>query len=148
MNEEKIFQQVDFIRQRTLDEMEGLTEEQADKVKEGFNNTIRWNLGHIYTAQNVLISKFGGKNIEMPPRYLELFGPGSIPADWEGDIPTLSELKQRLEEQPKKLKEALTGQLDDKAKEPFQFLTTLGEILNFSLYHEGLHTGIIKSLKK
>lgn len=148
MNEEKIFQQVDFIRQRTLDEMEGLTEEQADKVKEGFNNTIRWNLGHIYTAQNVLISKFGGKNIEMPPRYLELFGPGSIPADWEGDIPTLSELKQRLEEQPKKLKEALTGQLDDKAKEPFQFLTTVGEILNFSLYHEGLHTGIIKSLKK
>lgn len=148
MNEEKIFQQVDFIRQRTLDEMEGLTEEQADKVKEGFNNTIRWNLGHIYTAQNVLISKFGGKNIEMPPRYLELFGPGSIPADWEGDIPTLSELKQRLEEQPKKLKEALTGQLHDKAKEPFQFLTTVGEILNFSLYHEGLHTGIIKSLKK
>ncbi|WP_010530194.1 DinB family protein [Lentibacillus jeotgali] len=148
MNEEMIFQQINLVRQNTLNEMEDLSEEQADQIPEGFRNTIRWNLGHIYTVQNVLLSKFGGKNIETPPRYLELFAPGTKPADWQGDVPTLDELGQLLEEQPVKLREALSGQLDEKAAEPFQSLSTIGEILNFTMYHEGMHVGTIKGLKK
>lgn len=70
MNEEMIFKQINLVRQNTLNEMENLTEEQADQMPEGFRNTIRWNLGHIYTVQNALISKFGGKNIDTPSRRL------------------------------------------------------------------------------
>ncbi|MBU8878200.1 DinB family protein [Bacillus sp. FJAT-29790] len=148
MNEEMIFQQIDLIREKTLNEMEDLLEEQADLMPRGFRNTIRWNLGHIYTFQNILLSKFGGKHFETPTRYLELFAPGTKPDDWEGEIPTLDELKQLLEEQPAKIKEALAGHLDEKAAEPFKSLSTIGELLNFSMYHEGLHVGIIKGLKK
>lgn len=148
MNEEMIFQQINLIRQNTLNEIEGLSEEQADQRPEGFLNTIRWNLGHIYTVQNALVSKFGGKNIDMPSRYLELFAPGTKPADWQGEVPTLDELKQLLEEQPAKLKEALAGQLNEKAAKSFKSLSTIGEILNFTMYHEGLHLGTIKGLKK
>jgi uncharacterized damage-inducible protein DinB len=148
MNEEMIFKQINLIRQNTLNEMEDLSEEQADQRPEGFHNTIRWNLGHIYTVQNVFVSKFGGKNIDTPSRYLELFAPGTKPADWQGEVPTLDELKRLLEEQPAKLKEALAGQLDEKAAEPFISLSTIGELLNFTMYHEGLHVGTIKGLKK
>ncbi|KGP91460.1 hypothetical protein N780_19835 [Pontibacillus chungwhensis BH030062] len=147
MNEEQIFQQVNLVRKGTLKELVGVTEEQADQQPEGFKNTIRWNLGHIYVVQNSLIAKFGGKSIETPSRYLKLFSPGTSPSDWQGDVPSLSELKQQLEEQPAKLKDTLTGQLDDKATEDFLSLQTVGEILTFSLYHEGVHTGTIKSLK-
>lgn len=147
MNEEMIFQQINLVRQNTLNEMIDLSVEQADQMPEGFNNTIRWNLGHIYTVQNALVSKFGGINIETPARYLELFAPGTKPADWQGEVPTLDELKQTLEEQPEKLKEALSGKLDEKAVEPFKSLSTIGEILNFTMYHEGLHMGTIKGLR-
>jgi uncharacterized damage-inducible protein DinB len=148
MNEEMIFKQINLVRQNTLNEMENLTEEQADQMPEGFRNTIRWNLGHIYTVQNALISKFGGKNIDTPSRCLELFAPGTKPADWQGEVPTLDELKQLLKEQPVKLKEALAGQLDEKSAEPFKSLSTIGELLNFTMYHEGMHLGTIKGLKK
>ncbi|PAV28718.1 hypothetical protein CIL05_15670 [Virgibacillus profundi] len=148
MNEAMIFQQINLIRQNTLKEMENLSEEQADQMPEGFRNTIRWNLGHIYVVQNSLLSQFGGKDIETPPRYLELFAPGTKPADWQGEVPTLNEVKQLLEEQPAKLKEVLAGQLDEEAIKPFNSLTTVGQILSFTSYHEGMHMGIIKGLKK
>ncbi|MCA0970789.1 DinB family protein [Halobacillus litoralis] len=147
MNEEQIFQQIQLVRTSTLKEIEGVTEEQADLQPEGFNNTIRWNLGHIYVVQNSLMTRFGGKPVETPQRYLELFAPRTNPADWEGEVPSLDELKKALEEQPGVLKNVLAGQLDDEAAQAFLGLPTVGEILNFTLYHEGLHTGGIKALK-
>ncbi|UZD44899.1 DinB family protein [Peribacillus frigoritolerans] len=88
------------------------------------------------------------RHIETPPRYLELFAPGTKPADWEGEVPTLDELKQLLEEQPAKMKEALAGQLHLIAAVPIKSLSTIGELLNFTMYHEGMHVGVIKGLKK
>ena len=148
MNEEQIFKQIDMVRQSTLKEMEGISEEQADQIPDGFRNNIRWNLAHIYVTQNILLSDFGGKDIETSSKDLEMFAPGTKPADWEGEAPTLKEIKQRLEEQPAKLKEALSGQMEDEAKEAFMSLPTVGEILNYTLYHEGAHVGIIKAIKK
>lgn len=148
MKEEMIFQQINLVRQNTLNEMANLTEEQADLVPVGFNNSIRWNLGHIFTVQNGLILQFGGKVTETPVHYFELFAPGTKPADWSAEVPPLHELKQLLEEQPAKLKEALAGQLDEQAAKAFKTLTTVGEILNFSIFHEGMHLGAIKGLKK
>lgn len=148
MNEEQIFKQVDMVRQSTLKEMEGISEEQADQIPDGFRNNIRWNLAHIYVTQNILLSDYGGKDIETPSRDLEMFAPGTKPADWEREAPSLEEIKQQLKEQPDKLKEALSGQMGDEAKEAFMSLPTVGEILNFTLYHEGAHVGIIKAIKK
>ncbi|MDN4493574.1 DinB family protein [Ureibacillus aquaedulcis] len=143
-----IFQQINLVRQNTLNEMTNLTEEQADLVPAGFSNSIRWNLGHIYTVQNGLISQFGGKVIETPAHYFKLFAPGTKPADWPAEVPTLHELKQLLEEQPARLQKALAGQLEEQAEKAFKTLSTVGEILNFTTYHEGMHLGAIKGLKK
>src|SRR5699024_3268597 len=101
MNEEQIFKQVDMVRKSTLKEMEGLSEKQADQIPEGFRNNIRWNLAHIYVTQNILLSDYGGKDIETASRDLELFAPGTKPADWEKEAPSLEEIKQQLENQPR-----------------------------------------------
>jgi len=147
MNEDKLFKQMDSIRALTLKVFDDLSEALADKIPGGFRNSIRWNLGHIWTVQNSLLQNFGGITLDLPPRYMELFAPGTKPADWQGDIPTLDELKQHLENQPAKLQEHLAGKLDDQAAKPFLGYTTVGEILMFTLYHEGLHLGAIKALK-
>ncbi|ARI77843.1 DinB family protein [Halobacillus mangrovi] len=147
MNEEQIFKQINLVRKATLKGLDSVTEEQADKQPEGFRNTIRWNLGHIYVVQNSLIAKFGGKPIETQSHYLKLFAPGTKPSDWQGEVPSLDELRQELNEQPFRLKKVLAGQLEDEAAEAFLSLPTVGEILNFTLYHEGVHTGTIKAIK-
>jgi uncharacterized damage-inducible protein DinB len=147
MNEDMLFKQINSIRENTLKEFNGLSEEQANQIPKGFRNSILWNLGHIFTVQNLLLQNYGGVTMEMPPHNIELFAPGTKPADWKGDAPALEELKQRLEEQPAKLKDLLTGKLNDQAAKPFRTYTTIGEILIFTLYHEGLHTGAIKGLK-
>ena len=148
MNEELIFQQMNFIRQITLYEMKHLLEDQADQMPQGFSNTIRWNLGHIYTFQNMLLSQYGGKNIELPDGYTELFAPKTKPVDWPSEVPTLAELKQLLEQQPAIIQEALAGHLNETALKPFKSISTIGELLIFSMYHEGMHIGTIKALKK
>src|SRR5699024_8672253 len=131
MNEEQIFKQVDMVRQSTLKEMEGLSEEQADQIPEGFRNNIRWNLAHIYVTQHNLRCDYGGNNIGPLCRDLKMYAPGTKPADWEEEAQTLEEIKKQLEYQPAKLKEALSGQMDDEAEEAFMSLPTVGEILNF-----------------
>lgn len=46
-----IFKQLKFVRSVTVRAVEGLSEGILDSIPEGFNNNIRWNLGHIYLVQ-------------------------------------------------------------------------------------------------
>ena len=147
MNADLLFKQINMARENTLKEFNGLSEEQANQVPKGFRNSIRWNLGHICTVQNLLLKNYGGITLEVPFHYIELFAPGTKPADWKDDVPTLDELKQRLEEQPARLKDILAGKLNDQAVKQFRTFTTIGEIAIFTLFHEGLHIGAIKGLK-
>lgn len=152
MNEETLWEEISLVRQRLLDEVKDVSEEAADKMPEGFRNTIRWNLGHIYVVQEKLVAGLAGETPQIPSHYGDLFAPGTKPADWEGEIPKLSSIEAILEEQPVKLKDRFAGRLDEKVTKPFTpgnlELDTIGKILNFTLYHEGLHTGFIKGLKR
>ncbi len=66
--------------------------------------------------------------------------------------PSLKELRDLLEDQPKRVKEAYTGRLDEQGEKPFDLgtvtFTTLGEVLSFANWHEGLHQGTITSIKR
>ncbi|MFF3923476.1 DinB family protein [Paenibacillus lactis] len=50
MMNEALLNQLDFARASTLAAAKDVTEQEADIVPEGFANSIRWNLGHIYTV--------------------------------------------------------------------------------------------------
>lgn len=147
MNEVDVFQQLDLVRKITLSELDGITEEQADIIPDGFRNNIRWNLGHMYTVQNTMLSHHAGIELATPKHYEELFSPGTKPADWEGDIPTLTEIIEKLKAQPTQIKEALSGRLGESAKKPFIKQNNVGQILTFTFYHEGLHISTIKAFK-
>lgn len=46
-----VFKQIKFVRSVTVRAVEGLSEGTLNSIPEGFNNNIRWNLGHIYLVQ-------------------------------------------------------------------------------------------------
>lgn len=112
MNEDIIWQEIGFVRQAVLSEVENVSEEAADRMPEGFRNTIRWNLGHMYVAQESLVTGLAGKTPQMPERYEELFAPGTKPADWQGNIPDLTDIRKNLKEQSARLKEQFGGRLE------------------------------------
>ncbi len=61
--------------------METLDDKTADTQPNGFNNTIRWHIGHVLTAAEVFM--FGKEFKQLPTEYPGMFGYGSRPSKWK-----------------------------------------------------------------
>ncbi|CAN7604601.1 MULTISPECIES: DinB family protein [unclassified Paenibacillus] len=151
--EQITLKQLDFIRKTTIKAVAGLSENTIDHIPEGFNNNIRWNLGHIYTVQEKFAFHFAGEPLHLPENFDRLFAKGTKPADWNEELPSLEELLALLAEQPKRIQSILQDRLDESVAKPFTtgsglLLNTIGEFLNFTLYHEGMHFNTISILKR
>lgn len=88
-----------------------------------------------------------------PPSYAAMFSPGTKPADWQGNIPSLETLAAQLKEQHARIKEQFQSRLNESLPKPFELgdkgvMHTYGEIMVFTLFHEGMHIGMISSLRK
>ncbi|MGN7470064.1 DinB family protein [Brevibacillus sp. SAFN-007a] len=150
-NDSFVWNQYDLIRRLFLESVSKTTEEEADIVPTGFRNNIRWNVGHIFLTQGYLL--FGPTGVECPQSYAALFSPGTKPADWQGDIPSLETLHAQLTEQHARIKERLQGRLNEPLPKPFELgdkgvMHTYGEMMVFTLFHEGMHFSAISSLRK
>ncbi|OES46574.1 DinB family protein [Domibacillus iocasae] len=148
-----LFNQLAFIRSQTLKGVQGIAEEASLVVPDRFNNNIKWNLGHIYLIQERFAFYFTGGEMMMPVSFHDWFGRGTKPADWQGDLPKTDELRALLEQQTERIKREVGHRLEEKVIEPMTTstgltLSTVEEMLTYSLYHEGLHTEIIKSIKR
>lgn len=152
VNPGSLLTQVDIIRSITLQAVESLHEEEADVQPEGFNNTIRWHLGHIYLVQERLAFRHAGFPVDVPQPYIDLFANGTRPAGWTEEAPSLAELGCRLTEQPGRIRTLLGEKLLEPPAVPFaRFggkLDTIGAILGYSLFHEGQHLGVIQLIKQ
>lgn len=150
--DESLFSMMAFVRSATLKAVEGISEGTADVVPEGLNNNIRWNLGHIFSSQESLALGRAGEPMQIPEEFRKFFAGGTKPADWVGEPPTVEELIKLLSEQPNRIREKLGNRLHEEAVKPFIIpgltLKTIGELLTFTLYHEGIHVQNIKNLRK
>ncbi|MDQ6419651.1 DinB family protein [Paenibacillus sp. LHD-117] len=148
-----VFQQLAFVRKLTLKAAEGLTEEMADIVPDGFRNSLRWQLGHLYVVLERFAFKAPGLPQQLPDGFRERFEFGTSPLTWAVDapLPTLPELRELLAEQPARVEALLAQRLREEVA-PYTTstgftLSTPGEFLGLALYHEGLHQGAVKLYK-
>jgi hypothetical protein len=149
-----LFKQMVFVRSQTIKMMEGVTEEIADRIPEGFRNSIRWNLGHIYVVLERFAFQYIGLPQHLPNGFKEQFEYGTSPSNKPVSIPvpTLQELAILLKEQQERIREALAHRLQDKIVPPYTTSTgitleTPEQFLSFNLYHEGMHLSVIKLYK-
>ncbi|MBY0147496.1 DinB family protein [Neobacillus niacini] len=151
MNEKMIFDLFEFARNATLKVAQGITEENADIIPNGFPNSLRWQLGHIYVAVEGIVFHFSNETPNLPDGYLDLFKTGTKTTGWNITPPSIEELIPLLSEQVNRVKETFAGRLDEKIANPFTMgslkLETIGELLSYASFHESEHTGIVKSLK-
>lgn len=152
--EHYLFTQLAFVRGQTLKLMDGVTEEIADQIPEGFRNTIRWNLGHIYVVLERFAFQYMGLPQHLPNGFKEQFEYGTSPTNKPDSIPvpTLQELEILLKEQGERIRKVLEHRLQEKIVPPYTTSAgiTLGtpeQFLSFNLYHEGMHISVIKLYK-
>lgn len=152
MMTQSIFNTGKVLHQVVIGQLQGVAEEYFDKQPEGFNNTIRWNVGHmIYWMDKYSTLSFGSPSA-IPDSYEMLFNSGTKPLNWTVAPPSKEELVEMLMAQLSRLSELTPEMLDEKLSTPyslgpFQF-NTASELFNFALIHEAIHLGTISSQLK
>ncbi|KZZ84345.1 DinB family protein [Bacillus sp. SJS] len=152
MKESAIFDLYDVYREYTIELMSSIPEEQSSVIPEGFSNSLHWNFGHILVSQEQSMFNLGlDQSGELPVATLEAFKRGTSPSDWSGTPLTLSEIQVQLQKQKVRIKSTFSGRLGDPAANVFDLgqqrqLKTLGDLFVGSLWHEGLHQGIVDSI--
>lgn len=142
---ESIKKQFELARTSIFKTVESSSKEVFDVQPQGYNNTIRWQLGHVLVAAEQFL--FGGLD-KLPNEYGALFGYGSKPANWEGEVPTMEELIEQLKAQLSRIKEIPAEHFQEKLPEPIFGCTTFGELAGFTAWHESNHNGQIHAMAK
>jgi hypothetical protein len=143
-----LLQQLEDYRMETLHAASGLTEEWADLVPAGFNNNIRWHLGHLYLDQYLWIQHLTKEEIALPQGFGEWFGYGTKPADWKTPPPSLDTLCQLLAEQPRRIRETYGHRLEQEFPATESGMHTIAQVLVRTIFHEGLHLAAITSIRR
>lgn len=139
-------------RQVLQQQVQAIPEEQFDLQPAGFNNTIRWNVGHmIYWMDKYSPLIFDSPPI-VPDSYETLFNSGTKPLDWTFAPPSKGAMVEMLTAQLSRITELTPEMLGVKLSSPFDLgpfhFNTSGELLNFILIHEAFHLGTISSQLK
>lgn len=145
---EVLFTQLESYRSEVLGVLESITPEQAEFIPLGFNNNIRWNLGHIYLDQFLWIQAITKEKADVPEKFQAWFGYGTNPASFEKDTPPFHELKELLKEQPLKIKEVYGERLEEVFPPTEMGMHTIEQVLVRTIFHEGMHLQTILDIKK
>jgi uncharacterized damage-inducible protein DinB len=137
--------QFDIVRSRLVKRLAELPAEVTEAQPEGFPNTIHWNLGHLLLVTERFVF---GSDEKLPANYSEYFAPGTKPADWKGEAPSVAELLETAEEQLARIKEVPNERFLEKLPEPMLGQTTVGELTSFAIYHESYHFGQIHAMRR
>ncbi|MFF2855800.1 MULTISPECIES: DinB family protein [unclassified Peribacillus] len=143
-----VFKQFEMTREYFIKNVESVSIEQTDVQPDGFNNTIHWQTGHVLTITEQTMFNYPHVTTHLPTNYIELFGNGTKPADWTGNIPAMDQLVIQLKDQLTRLKQISTEQLEQDLDTPFLGCKTVGELACLTLMHEATHMGQIQAMKR
>lgn len=132
----------DFIETHSLEDL--------NKIPEGFNNNIIWNIGHILVTEQLLVYRLSGLPTMISETLIETYKKGTKP---QGDVTQedVAEIAILLLSTLKKTEEDYNINVF-KNFTPYTVSTTgntlnnIDESLQFVLFHEGIHFGYVLAL--
>ena len=138
-------------RELVLKELEGLTLDQVHTIPKGFKNNIAWNVAHLVVTQQVLHYKLSGLNCLCPEDLIATHKKGTL-ATKTFNEEEFYEVKELLLGLPDTLQEDFeAGIFETYAEYPTStgfVLSSIETAIEFNNFHEGIHYGIIRSIKK
>lgn len=143
-----MYTQFNTTRNMLLKNISDLDPKSIDVQPIGFNNTIHWHIGHVLTVTEQFMFGYPDQSDSIPANYKDLFGPGTKPADWPDDVPSVEELTGHLKEQLERLNAIPEEKFNEKLPKPFLGNETVGELAVMSAFHEANHLGRIHAMEK
>ena len=125
--------------------------EQLNTIPAGMSNNLIWNLGHVVVSQQKLVYALSGLPMHISDSLFEKYQNGLRP-DGKTTQAEVDEIKKLLLKMVEKTKADYEAGIF-KEFHPYQtktgfYLGTLKEAMEFNNYHEGIHLGIMMSIKK
>lgn len=142
-----LMNQFDLTRNALLGEVNKLDESVIDVQPEGFNNNIHWHVGHILTVTEQFLFGFPEQSQHIPENYMDLFGNGTKPADWVGNVPAVADLAKQLTEQLERIKQIPAAQFDNKLEQAILGQDTFGGLATLAAFHEANHIGQLHAIQ-
>lgn len=130
---------------------ENYTLEQLNKIPEGFTNNLIWNIAHVVVTQQILVYKLSGLPMMVSDAMVEKYRKGTKP---EQDVTQeeADEIMALLFDTLHKLEADYNNGIFVNYNE---YPTSTGFVLKsvegalaFNNFHEGLHLGVMMSIKK
>lgn len=145
------FKTLNTTRFHMLRELEGLTQTDFLTIPEQRDDNILWNIGHLLCSLSRLTYVFSGYPLPIPESYLTTFGKNTTATAWDSD-PDVDEVLDRFKAMPEKIAEDYRqGHFSEyKTLElaPGHTVESVEEAVAFHCFHEGLHIGMVISIKE
>jgi hypothetical protein len=145
------FKTADFFRKSSLQLLNSLTKEQLCYIPKGFNNHILWNIGHLLITEQMLTYGLSNLELSVDSNFKTLYGKGSQPKSTVTNE-EIEDIKNYLipaiKNTERDLKKGVFKTYNEYTTSPKITLHNVEEALNFNILHEGIHFGIILSIKK
>ncbi len=131
--------------------IQGYTLEQLNKVPTGFNNNLIWNVGHIVVTQQLLVYKLAGLPMMISDELVEKYRKGTKTeheATQEEVDEILTLLHSTVEQTAKDIDNNLFQNFNEYPTSTGFVLKSNKDSMEFNNFHEGLHIGVIMSMRK
>jgi len=131
--------------------IEGLTIEQLNKVPEGFNNNIVWNIAHMVAAQQGVCYLRAGLKTVIDEEFYYAFKPDTKPEKFidEQQLDVIKDLAvTTLQQLEADYNNNLFANYVPWTTRYGVQLNTIDEAIRFLPFHDGLHTGYVMALKR
>jgi hypothetical protein len=147
----QVFEITRLSRKIIAEYLEHYTLEQLNKVPEGFNNNLIWNIGHIVVVQQMLVYNLSGLPMMVSQEMVDKYKRGSKPEHHVSQA-EVDEIRSLLFETINQTK----ADLNSKIFKTYTEFTTLSgftmrnveDALAFNYYHEAMHIGMMMSIRK
>lgn len=149
-----MFHIIDNIRKtrtHVVELVKDLSIEKLNIVPHGFNNNIIWNIGHLVAAQQSICYLKGGLLPALPEETFKKYSPGTRPetffeSDEEDEMKKL--LFTSIDTFERDYQQNLFKDFTPWTTRMGLNLKNINEAIIYLHFHEGLHTGIISSMKR
>jgi DinB superfamily len=131
--------------------IEALSTEELNKIPQGFNNNVIWNLGHLIATQQSICYTRSGIPPFVAAHYFELYKSGTKP-----EVPrTTTEIEamkglflQAIDQFEKDYEAQVFSSVPAWTTGYGNSIFDIDDAIDFVLFHEGLHRGYIMALKR
>lgn len=138
-------------RVKILEGLKDLTPAQLNKIPQGFNNNIIWNLGHMIAAQEGILYLRGGHTLRIEQNFFDSYKMGSKP-ERELSNSEIEDIRSLLISSLDYLEtDVQAGLFQEYPNWTTRFgveISSFEDAMDFVIFHEGLHLGCITALKK